>query len=96
MRAKVKATGETVEVVSNRYPRSGNLYYEDIETKKHYDADELKPLYKIDWEQRRFELIKSAMQGWVASEDDRQYNIQEVIDIIFNLADAVIKKLKDE
>lgn len=96
MKAKVIATGETVEVVYKRYPRSGNLYYEDIETKKHYDADELKPLHKIDWEQRRFELIKSAMQGWIASEDDRQYKIQEVIDIIFPLANAVIKKLKEE
>ena len=98
MRAKIKATGEVLKVAD----RSLNLEYVWLCNKDgsivRYKSEEVELISekKIDWEERRFELVKSAMQGWVASEDDRQYSIQEVIDIIFHLADAVIAKLKEE
>lgn len=94
MKAKVIETGKTVEVVDKRYPMSGNLYYEDIDTKKHYGADELKPLREIDWEQRRFELAKAALQGMATL---RVWNDEnDLADWSLKIADAVIMKLKNE
>ena len=104
MKAKVIATGEIVDVIAvdvddtlsviTRY-----IYKEIDGIREWYDHELFFDIQEkeksIDWEQRRFELVKSALQGWVASEDDRQYTIQEVIDIIFPLADAIIAKLKE-
>lgn len=99
MKVKIIKTGEIVEVVPS------GIYFgqvEDAYSKRHWSFNEIEIIPNnikqeniIDWEQRRFELVKAVLQGWVASEDDRQYTIQEVIDIIFPLADAIIVKLKE-
>lgn len=98
MKAKVIETGEILKVKDRSFNLEYVFCYKDDGSTVRYKEEEVELIRekKIDWEERRFELIKSAMQGWVASEDDRQYNIQEVIDIIFPLADAVIEKLKEE
>lgn len=110
MKAKVIATGEIVNVIKSDIDTTLSVItryiYKEIDgVREWYDhelffdiqeEEEEEEEESIDWEQRRFELVKAALQGWVASEDDRQYTIQEVIDIIFPLADAIIAKLKEE
>ena len=54
----------------------------------------------IDWEQRRFELIKSAMQGRLASVDHRFGFQKSFIDSIardsVKMADSMLEQLKRE
>lgn len=93
MKAKIKATGEIVEVedlygngtalVKGRYFKVSELdFFDDFET--------------IDWEQRRYELAKSAMQGYCIAlginDDSETYDDIAISSLI--AADALIKKLK--
>lgn len=53
----------------------------------------------IDWEQRRYELAKSAMQGYCASSGLNGGNLETCKKIAIeslNVADAMIKKLKEK
>lgn len=49
---------------------------------------------KIDWEQRRFELSKSALQGMLANPITKNIN-NKLVDTAVLVADAVIAKLKE-
>lgn len=93
MKARIKATEEIVEVeglfdvgtalVNGRYFKVSELdFFDNFET--------------IDWEQRRYELAKAAMQGF------RSNPHQQIMDADSNMvaewsigfADSLIKKLK--
>lgn len=105
MKARIKATGEIVEVedlyddgtalVKGRYFKVSELeFFEDFET--------------IDWEQRRYELAKSAMQGILSNEEEvyfarvcAKYKENEkhtvpkaVAQFAVSCADALIEELK--
>lgn len=105
MKARIKATGEIVEVedlydvgtalVNGRYFKVSELdFLDNFET--------------IDWEQRRYELAKSAIQGLISNSfwmknlgmfldehPDSKIDVIETISIeSINYADALIKKLK--
>lgn len=47
----------------------------------------------IDWEQRRYELAKSAMQGFSAN--NRHLSCDDVAELSLHQADALIRKLKE-
>lgn len=60
---------------------------------------------KIDWEQRRYEIAKSAMQGMIANPTDfkrkdneyskeRKLSAWEVAQVAMSFADALIVELK--
>jgi hypothetical protein len=58
-----------------------------------YNAWELDfDVHEIDWEQRRFELVKAAMQGMMSS----NLSTQEIVWQSIEMADAIIKGLKSE
>lgn len=93
MKARVKATGEIVGVedlyddgtalVKGRYFKVSELdFFDNFET--------------IDWEQRRYELAKSAMQGYCITlginDDSETYD--DIAIGSLRAADALIKKLK--
>lgn len=48
----------------------------------------------IDWEERRYELAKAAMQGLLANYYNANINIYTLADDACDCADAMIKKLK--
>lgn len=54
------------------------------------------PVENIDWEQRRFELIKAALQGLSANEYLNDISFGGIADMVIEQADAVIEKLKAE
>ena len=93
MKARIKATGTIVEVeglfdvgtalVKGRYFKVSELdFLDNFET--------------IDWEQRRYELAKSAMQGYCIAlginDDSETYD--DIAIGSLRVADALIKKLK--
>lgn len=93
MKARIKETGEIVEVeglfdvgtalVNGRYFKVSELdFFDNFET--------------IDWEQRRYELAKSAMQGYCIAlginDDSETYD--DIAIGSLRAADALIKKLK--
>lgn len=93
MKARIKETGEIVEVeglfdvgtalVNGRYFKVSELdFFDNFET--------------IDWEQRRYELAKSAMQGYCIAlginDDSETYD--DIAIGSLRVADALINKLK--
>jgi hypothetical protein len=58
--------------------------------------------FLIDWEQRRYELSKAAMQGmisnWVEERTDKSYasNISNLCKMSIDIADAMIQELKSK
>ena len=93
MKARLKETGEIVEVeglfdvgtalVNGRYFKVSELdFFDNFET--------------IDWEQRRYELAKAAMQGYCIAlginDDSETYD--DIAIGSLRVADALIKKLK--
>ena len=52
----------------------------------------------IDWEQRRYELAKAAMQGFCSNSHEQVMNasLNMTVEWSLGFADALIKKLKGE
>lgn len=63
MKARIKATGEMVEVEGTCLINGGSTYIPASELESFVEET------PIDWEQRRFELAKAAMQGFIANTD---------------------------
>lgn len=95
MKAKIKATGEIVEVedlyddgtalVNGRYFKVSELdFFDNFET--------------IDWEQRRYELAKAAMQGFCSNPHEQIMSADSniVAEWSIGFADSLIKKLKGD
>jgi hypothetical protein len=96
MKARLKTNGEIVEVedlyddgtalVKDRYFKVSELDFEDFET--------------IDWEQRRYEIAKAAMQANLSNPEILQFitkegvPIERVVKCSIQYADALIEELK--
>jgi len=91
MKARVKDTGEIIDVESRFYAIVGstnpiihNSLLEILEDDK-----------IIDWEQRRYELIKELFLKWTGIDDiKREVIIKEHIRICIQTADALLEELK--
>lgn len=59
------------------------------------DDDDIEYIRKepIDWEARRFELVKAYLKG-ILSSPDVSFTIDELADIGVKVADAIIAKMK--
>lgn len=115
MKAKVIATGEIVDVVSCGYNHTYNeqMFLDCNQRHMKYFSHELEFIDEhkqhngtakhIDWEQRRFELVKEMLpQAAVFSNDsllepgNTNTNPWYAAAIALKFADAVIAKLKEE
>ncbi len=95
MKARVKSTGVLVDVIPkvnvNDQHSGDNLYVCDNMVYRECELD----FSAIDWEQRRYELAKAAMQGFCS----KQVMIADsnmTAEWSIGFADALIKKLKGE
>ncbi len=95
MKARVKSTGVLVDVTPqlniNSQHSKDYLYVCDNMVYRECELD----FSAIDWEQRRYELAKAAMQGFCSKQvmiADSNMTAQ----ISLSFADALIKKLKGE
>ena len=93
MKARIKSTGEIVEI-KNLYD-DGTALVND----KYFKVSELDFFSEtIDWEQRRYELAKAAMQGFCSNSHEQGMSNGSYMTAQMSLsfADALIKKLKGE
>lgn len=93
MKARVKSTGKIVEI-KNLYD-DGTALVND----KYFKVSELDFFSEtIDWEQRRYELAKAAMQGFCSNSHEQVMNasLNMTVEWSLGFADALIKKLKGE
>lgn len=95
MKARVKSTGVLVDVIPqlniNSQHSNDYLYVCDNMVYRECELD----FSAIDWEQRRYELAKAAMQGFCS----KQVMIADsnmTAEWSIGFADALIKKLKGE
>ena len=89
MKARIKSTGEIVEIkdlYDDGTALVGNMYIKVSELNFFSE--------NIDWEQRRYELAKDIIKAIVA--DDRGGNSDALTKYSLNCADALIKRLKEE
>lgn len=92
VKAKVRATGEIVEVFRPIYE---SRFYRKDEPAKGYDYKELEFLDDgIDWEQRRFDLVKSLAAGRMLRVNLLNYNKKSFVSIIVELADDIIAEYR--
>lgn len=109
MKARVKSTGVLIDVIpkcnANAQHSADNLYVCDNMVFRECDLDFLNvgnPA--IDWEQRRYELAKSAMQGILSDINQSHYACSEenyekyipkgIARFAIACADALINELK--
>lgn len=100
MKARVKATGEIINIADyarvtlDRCDSYGNpieLSFDEVEILQERSDN-------IDWEQRRYELAKAAMQGFCSNSQKQLINVDSSIMTKLSICfvDALIKKLKGE
>ena len=93
MKARIKSTGKIVEI-KDLYD-DGTALVND----KYFKVSELDFFSEtIDWEQRRYELAKAAMQGFCSNSHEQGMRNGSYMTAQRSLsyADALIKKLKGE
>lgn len=107
MKARVKSTGILIDVIPkfniNAQHSGDNLYVCDNMIFRECDLDFLNvENLMIDWEQRRYEIAKYAMQGMLAHSTrykPRNPNMNwhnAIAEEAKELSDALIKELKKE
>ena len=100
MKARVKATGEIINIADyarvtlDRCDSYGNpieLSFDEVEILQERSDN-------IDWEQRRYELVKPAMQGFCSNPHEQIMSADSnmVAEWSIGFADSLIKKLKGE
>ena len=98
MKARVKSTGVLVDVIPkvnvNDQHSGDNLYVCDNMVYRECELD----FSAIDWEQRRYELAKAAMQGFCSNPHERVMGTDSnmTAQMSLSFANALIKKLKGE
>ena len=101
MKAKVKDTGEIVDVKFAVHPNPAvnETYWWCKDKQESYHKSELDFMEStIDWEQRRYELAKEAMNGFLSAPVVDGVNpnpsFKDIATFSVRLADALIKELK--
>lgn len=92
MKKRIKETGEVKEL----FPEFNDIpcvIWKD-EDNRYYNPEEV--IDVIDWEQRRYELAKAAMQGFCSNPHEQIMSADSnvVAEWSIGFADAMIEKLK--
>ena len=102
MKAKVKDTGEIVDVKFTTHPNPAvdETYWWCSDKQESYHKSELDFMGStINWEQRRYEIAKDAMNGLLSAPVVAGVNpnpsVKDIATLSVRLADALIKELKE-
>ena len=98
MKAKVKTTGEVIEVsqqeniitkrgVERQYVDNKRSWCTYVQSELEFIKEE--PHKTIDWEQRRYEIVKDYSANWKVALDTK-----EICERLVKFADKLIKQLK--
>lgn len=93
MKARIKTTGEYVDVKPNGQRNVLSQFYK-ADDGRDIPATCLEFEKKIDWEQRRFELVKAAMQGTSLYSKIKIYPKETISKCVIELADAVLAEYR--
>lgn len=103
MKARIKETGVLIDVTPriniNALYNGDNLYVCDNMVFRECELDFLNVgNLVIDWEQRRYELAKAAMQGFCSNPHEQIMSVDSniVAEWSIGFADSLIKKLKGD
>ena len=103
MKARVKETGVLIDVIPktniNAQHSGDNLYVCDNMVFRECELDFLNlGNSTIDWEQRRYELAKAAMQGFCSNPHEQIMSADSniVAEWSIGFADSLIEKLKGD
>lgn len=98
MKAKIKDTGEVVEVRPCSEPLNVRLAFYETENGRKFPMFALEFEKEIDWEQRRYEIAKAAMQGRLSNQYGDvlvgERDFEGVAESSVKFADALIAELK--
>jgi hypothetical protein len=93
MKARIKATGEIVDVVSN------GLYYESIKDARIFDKSELEIMSKTKdpdyWTRLKHQYIGMFMKSFLDNFDGTA-TIDELADIAIDITHTLVEKIKEE
>lgn len=99
MKARIKKTGEIINIANyakvtldkcDSYGNPIELGFDEVEILKEPTSD-------IDWEQRRYEIAKSALQGFCANSEPsiaQGTTFQQITGWSIEIADILIAELK--
>lgn len=103
MKARIKETGVLIDVTPriniNALYNGDNLYVCDNKVFRECELDFLNVgNLVIDWEQRRYELAKAAMQGFCSNPHEQIMSVDSniVAEWSIGFADSLIEKLKGD
>lgn len=92
MKATVKLTGEQIDVVPSGMMSISCASYKD-KNGRMIPATALEFEKNIDWEQRRYEIAKAAMQGFLSDSTIAGYK-DGIAKTCIDIADGMIEQLK--
>ena len=106
MKAKVKATGEIIDIsqteniitsrgVEKQYVDNKREWCTYVQSELEFIKEE--PQRDIDWEQRRYEIAKFALQGFCANSEPsivQGTTFQQITEWSIEIADLLITELK--
>ena len=104
MKARVKATGEIVEVAYLSEDKYGNKYYNVTTDTRTYRETELEMMsdkgdyfYTYDyWEKLKHQYAGMAMQGMLTNSDYSETPWDGIAEDALRVATALVEKLKEE
>ena len=104
MKARVKDTGEVLKVLDLDSERILIKYRSEVKALRLYEVDLISESAEdyqkreIDWEQRRYEIAKDAMNGFLSAPVVDGVNpnpsFKDIATFSVRIADALIKELK--
>lgn len=91
MKARIKSTGK-ISIQEQQYGgKNETLKVSNLDI----DID-INSTKNIDWEQRRYELAKAAMSGYMANVDSESISEKDLATLSIMEADEMIKQLKNK
>lgn len=97
MKARIKATGEIINIadsatvtldVCNEFGNPMEKRFDEVEILQEKTSDD-----GIDWEQRRYEIARANLQGYISTKPHVMY-FDKVVEFCINVADELIEELK--
>lgn len=95
MKARVKNTGEVVEVTFQEEKSTWEkLSFYNTDDGRSFTSRELLFEESIDWEQRRFDLVKASLSGLMANSYFSNHSYESISEIAVKQADAVLTEYR--
>ena len=101
MKARIIGTDKFIDVRVELLGNTGEVYkYYNLDENARFPEDTFEShqleLYPIDWEQRKFDLIKDIIKGMFADGRGEIYTRENMCKEAIEISDELIKQLKEK